>query len=165
MSVGNMFRRVAWLLSLVGSVLGAGPARADARAGGGAGAPGGVREAHHHPPLAPPKAIGLEVFGYLSLGEAERGRRRFAQAEAAGVLLDANPDWPRAHHVDLRSPAWRDIVLDRLIPPILAQGFDGVFLDTLDDCAFLEQRGCSTAPTIYTTPWAAIWPPCSARAS
>lgn len=148
-SVSKMFRRAAWLFSLMIPVLGAGPARAErfvvfygaeAPAAAFAGYQRAVLDSDAHPPLAPLKAMGLEVFGYLSLGEAERIRGHFAQAKAAGVLLDANPNWPGAYYVDLRSPRWRDIVLERLVPAILAQGFDGVFLDTLDDAAFLEQR-------------------------
>lgn len=95
-----------------------------------------VLDSDHHPPLAPLKAQGVELFGYVSLGEADSARRYYPAA--AGLLLGANPNWPGAHYVDLRNPAWHALVLDRIIPDILADGFGGLFLDTLDDAAFLE---------------------------
>jgi uncharacterized protein (TIGR01370 family) len=55
------------------------------------------------------------------------------------VLLSENPRWPGSFLVDLRSPSWTRLLLDRVIPSILDQGFDGLFLDTLDDAAHLER--------------------------
>ena len=97
-----------------------------------------VLDSDHHPPLAPLKARGIEVFGYLSLGEADQARDYFPAVAAANLLLGANPDWPGARYVDLRKPAWGAQILDHLIPALLDEGFDGLFLDTLDDAAFLE---------------------------
>jgi polysaccharide biosynthesis protein PelA len=34
--------------------------------------------------------------------------------------------------VDLRNPLWAKRVIEEVIPSLLAQGFDGIFLDTLD---------------------------------
>ena len=42
--------------------------------------------------------------------------------------------------VDLRAARWRDLIVDELVPAILAKGFRGVFLDTLDSAEALEQR-------------------------
>ena len=97
-----------------------------------------VLDADHHPPLAPLKATGIELFGYVSIGEADEARVYHPEVVASGVLLGANPNWPGARYVDLRKPAWRALLLDRIIPAVLAQGFQGLFLDTLDDAAFLE---------------------------
>lgn len=97
-----------------------------------------VLDADHHPALAPLAARGIELFGYVSVGEADEARPYHAQVAAAGLLLGANPNWPGARYVDLRKPAWRTLLLDRIIPGVVAQGFQGLFLDTLDDAAFLE---------------------------
>ena len=97
-----------------------------------------VLDSDHHPPLAPLKARGIELFGYLSLGEVEQARDYYPAVAAAGLLLGANPDWPGARYVDLRKPAWSAQILDHLIPALLNEGFEGLFLDTLDDAAFLE---------------------------
>jgi uncharacterized protein (TIGR01370 family) len=98
-----------------------------------------VLDGDRHPPLGALKALGKRVFGYLSLGEVDPGRSYMGSASKAGVLLGSNPDWPGARYVDLRTGAWRQMVLEQLVPAILAQGFDGLFLDTLDDAATLEQ--------------------------
>ncbi len=95
-----------------------------------------VLDDDHHPPLAPLKARGIQLFGYVSLGEIDSKRRLYQ--ETAGLLLGRNPNWPDAHYVDLRNPVWHALILDRIIPDLLAQGFDGIFLDTLDDAGFLE---------------------------
>ena len=97
-----------------------------------------VLNGEHHPVLAglPPNSA---TFGYLSLGEAAHDRGYFPAARQAGVLLGGNPNWPGSFYVDLRKPAWQHLVLDQLAPAILAQGFQGLFLDTLDDAAFLEK--------------------------
>ncbi len=99
-----------------------------------------VLDGDHHPDLAPLHAAGATTYGYVSVGEIERTRRHFAEAAAAGLLLDANPNWPDSRYVDLRRPEWQALLLDRILPSVLDQGFDGVFLDTLDDAGFLETR-------------------------
>ena len=80
------------------------------------------------------------LLGYASLGEVHRSRRHFAAAQADGLLLGPNPAWPEAEFVDLRSPRWTSLILDHVVPDILARGFDGLFLDTLDDAEHLEHQ-------------------------
>lgn len=99
-----------------------------------------VLDAEHHPDLRAVAAAGTVTFGYLAAAEAERGRPWHAEAEAAGVLLEENPSWPGSRYADVRRPEWRALVLDRMLPALLARGFAGLFLDTLDDAGFLEQR-------------------------
>jgi endo-alpha-1,4-polygalactosaminidase (GH114 family) len=41
--------------------------------------------------------------------------------------------------IDMRSPKWQGILLDIVIPKVLAQGFDGIFLDTIDSAMALAQ--------------------------
>lgn len=77
-------------------------------------------------------------IGYLSLGEAEDYRSYWTHIPSQ-VLVESNPQWPGAHRIDMRQSAWQDLVLNELIPQILAKGFEGVFLDTVDTAAYLEE--------------------------
>jgi uncharacterized protein (TIGR01370 family) len=54
------------------------------------------------------------------------------------MLVGRNEDW-NADFVDIRSRAWQGLLLEKVIPKILEQGFDGLFLDTLDSAVYLEQ--------------------------
>lgn len=99
-----------------------------------------VLDADAHPPLKPISANGSTVLGYLSLCEIERHRKWFTQAKDSGLLAGPNPNWPDSYFVDLRDARWRKIVVNQLVPEILARGFQGLFLDTLDDAADLERR-------------------------
>lgn len=98
-----------------------------------------VLEPDHPRPLAPLQAPGRTLLGYLSLGEIEKGRPYVRELEVAGALMAANPDWPDARRVDLRHPAWGRILLDRVIPEILARGYHGIFIDTTDNAEALER--------------------------
>jgi len=98
-----------------------------------------VLDTDFHPPLPGIIAQGATTFGYLSAGEAERNRAYF-NTIPPGVLLDENPNWPGSFYADVRRPEWRALMLDQLLPALLARGFQGVFLDTLDNPPFLEAR-------------------------
>lgn len=98
-----------------------------------------VLDPDFHPPLPAITAQGATTFGYLSAGEAERNRAHFS-AIPPGVLLEENPNWPGSFHADVRRPEWRAFLLERLVPDVLAKGFQGLFLDTLDNPPFLEAR-------------------------
>nr|WP_274705201.1 endo alpha-1,4 polygalactosaminidase [Sphingomonas sp. H160509] len=99
-----------------------------------------VLEPHHARPIAPLRGPGSVLLGYVSFGEVERGRPYFAGLEKAGALRAANPNWPDARLADLRHPAWRAAVLDRLVPAILALGYDGIFIDTMDNAEAMERQ-------------------------
>ena len=90
--------------------------------------PGLIREANGRP----------IYLGYVSIGEAEESRAHFAEIQCAPFLVDKNPDWD-SWYVDVRSEQWRRFLLDRVIPEVLAKGFDGLFLDTLDTAPHLEK--------------------------
>ncbi|MGY4706533.1 MJ1477/TM1410 family putative glycoside hydrolase [Candidatus Bipolaricaulota sp. J31] len=85
---------------------------------------------------------GITVLAYLSIGEAEDYRYYWDGAwdvnrdgtpdpGAPQWLGRANPDWPGNYRVRYWDPAWQGIVLSYL-ERILAQGFSGVYLDTVD---------------------------------
>jgi uncharacterized protein (TIGR01370 family) len=85
---------------------------------------------------------GQRVLAYLSLGEVNESRAYYRQVAAIpGAVVEKNPDWPGAHRVDPRAKGWRQLVLDKLAPSILAKGYDGLFLDTLDTAAYMEGHG------------------------
>lgn len=98
-----------------------------------------VLDADGHPPLRPIAANGTVLLGYVSLGEVERHRAHFDAVRREGILLDENPNWPGSFYVDVRDPRWRARVVDELVPAILARGFHGIFLDTLDNPPHLQR--------------------------
>lgn len=99
-----------------------------------------VLESDKHPDIEAIAALGAKVVGYLSVGEVHRTRAYHDEVRREGILVYENPVWPGAFAVDVRDPRWRRRVLDELIPSILARGFSGVFLDTVDTATDLERR-------------------------
>ncbi len=99
-----------------------------------------VLDLEHHPPLEGLRADGRQVLAYLSLTEMGRAHEAFADVEKAGLVLDQHPVWTGSQYIDFRSPDWQRMVVDRLVPRALEQGFTGLFLDTLDDAEFLEAK-------------------------
>ena len=98
-----------------------------------------VLDGENHPPLQPLRKRGKTLLGYLSLGEVSQARSYFGELRSAGLLLMENPNWKGSFMIDLRSPHWTERVLDQLVPERLRSGFDGVFLDTVDNAAYLER--------------------------
>lgn len=99
-----------------------------------------VLEPHHPRPIAPLRGPGAMLLAYLSLGEVERSRPYVAALDTAGALGAANPDWPDARTLDLRHPVARRLVIERLVPDVLALGYDGIFIDTIDSVEAMERR-------------------------
>lgn len=90
---------------------------------------------------------GTILLAYLSVGEAEdyrfywRGPALQGQATFVGP---ANPRWPGNYRVRYWDRRWHDIVYgaaDSYLARIISQGFDGVFLDTVDTTAFFTEAG------------------------
>lgn len=99
-----------------------------------------VLEPEASPDLIATRGAGATFLGYVSLGEVHDARPYFRDLEQAGVLLGEQPNWPGAWFVDMRSEVWRRLLLERVVPEVMARGFDGIFIDTLDDAGFLESR-------------------------
>jgi uncharacterized protein (TIGR01370 family) len=97
-----------------------------------------VFDADRHPPVSPLARRGIVVLGYISAGEIESHRADFAEARRHGYVLAENPAWPGSFTVDVRDPRWQDRV-ERIARRIVEHGFQGFFLDTLDDAAELER--------------------------
>ena len=97
-----------------------------------------VLEPDHGYPLGPLSGPGRSLLAYLSLGEVADQRPYAATLRAQGLLGVRNAHWPDATYIDLRDPRWTALVVDRLIPPLLARGYDGLFFDTLDNAEAME---------------------------
>lgn len=87
---------------------------------------------------SPLKKQGKEVLSYLSLGEISDTRPYFREAKRQNLFLHENPNWPGSYAVDLRNPAWKKMLIHKIIPKILESQFTGLFLDTLDTPLYLE---------------------------
>jgi uncharacterized protein (TIGR01370 family) len=99
-----------------------------------------VLDSKHHPPIRPLLEQRKTVIGYISLGEAESYRDYYKEVEKERILLDKNPNWPDSRYVDVRDPRWTRRVVEELVPRMLHQGFQGIFIDTLDNPPELERR-------------------------
>jgi uncharacterized protein (TIGR01370 family) len=99
-----------------------------------------VLDADRHPPIGPLVERGKAVLGYLSLCEVSHNRSYFADVQAEGLLLGESPTWRGSYYIDVRDPRWSRRVIEDLIPRQLRRGFTGIFLDTLDDAAFLDRQ-------------------------
>lgn len=79
------------------------------------------------------------VLSYLSIGEAEDYRWYWQKGWKPEWLGPENPDWPGNYKVKYWHEDWQKIVFEYL-DRILAQGFDGVYLDILDAYAFWKDE-------------------------
>jgi cysteinyl-tRNA synthetase len=91
---------------------------------------------------------GRKVLAYLSIAEAEDYRPYWEKEwdgnqdgtpdyGAPEFLLPENPDWQGNYRVRYWYQNWQRLVLDSL-NSIVAQGFDGVYLDIVDAFQFFE---------------------------
>lgn len=87
---------------------------------------------------------GKTLLGYLSLGEVPRQSPYFTLLKNKGLLIAENKNWKGSFFVDIRAREWQEIVIEELIPKLLALGFDGVFFDTLDSPLESERRDSKT---------------------
>lgn len=93
-----------------------------------------------HPPLRPLQNRNKMLLGYLSIGEAEKYRNDFNEIKKLGVLLQENKNWPGHYFVDIRNPKWAKYLIEKKIPEVLFQRFDGLMLDTLDSPLYLGEE-------------------------
>lgn len=91
---------------------------------------------------------GRRVIAYVSIGEAEDYRRYWHKswdadkdgkpdASAPKFLNAENPDWKGNYRVRYWQPAWQQIML-LAVDKVVAQGFDGIYLDIVDAFEFYE---------------------------
>ncbi len=77
---------------------------------------------------------GRKVLAYLSIGEAENYRSYWRPAwrrSPPPFLMEENEDWPGNYRVKFWMPTWQAIIL-RQVDRVMAQGFDGLYLDKVD---------------------------------
>src|SRR5690606_32284481 len=84
-----------------------------------------------HPAIAPLRDRPRLILGYVSFGESG-ALRPFPVHDHDGMKLAENQFWPGNYILDIRKPAWRDFLIKEHIPSILAKGFDGIMIDTID---------------------------------
>lgn len=91
------------------------------------------------------------VLAYLSIGEAEdyRGywKKEWSTAKPAW-LGPENPDWKGNYKVKYWDAGWQALILgtpESSLDRILAQGFDGVYLDIVDAFEFWQEHGAPDA--------------------
>lgn len=98
-----------------------------------------VFDSDKHPALRPLQDRGKVLLGYISLGEVEQHRRHYQEVKGQGILGQENKFWKGSYFVDQRDNRWAKRVLEDLIPRILQKGFNGIFLDTLDNPGHMER--------------------------
>lgn len=91
---------------------------------------------------------GRRVVAYVSVGEAEDYRSYWKKewdadkdgkpdAAAPKFLNTENPDWKGNYRVRYWQPEWQQIMLPA-VDRVVAQGFDGIYLDIVDAFEFYE---------------------------
>lgn len=83
-------------------------------------------------PLSALKAKDKTVIAYISIGEVMESDPAFQKMKDQKLLLAENAHWKGSHTVDIRSLEWEKHLLDDLIPAIIAKGYQGLMLDTID---------------------------------
>ncbi len=76
------------------------------------------------------RARGTTVLAYLSVGTIERWRGWYRELKRYRLGPDAN--WKDEWFAEVSKPAYRRAIVDEIAPPIMAKGFDGLFLDNVD---------------------------------
>ncbi|MFW9990666.1 MAG: MJ1477/TM1410 family putative glycoside hydrolase [Candidatus Odinarchaeota archaeon] len=87
------------------------------------------------------------LLSYISIGEAEDYRYYWDDSweSAPPEWLDSeNPDWEGNYKVKFWMDEWQDIVYSYL-DIILAQGFNGVYLDIIDAYEYYQDKGIANA--------------------
>ncbi|MCW9708309.1 endo alpha-1,4 polygalactosaminidase [Fodinibius salsisoli] len=79
-----------------------------------------------------------QLIAYITLGEVDRNRWYYPLLEERG-FLGVNENWD-SPYLNLADSTTRSILLDKVVPNIMSKGFDGLFLDTVDDVAPYTDR-------------------------
>lgn len=96
------------------------------------------------PDITPLVERGATTLGYISLGEISQTGPYFGLIRDRAVLLRENANWRGSFAVDARRRSWMRLIIDEAIPQILAKGYRGLFLDTLDTLVHLEDSDPQT---------------------
>ena len=77
-------------------------------------------------------------IGYVSIGEVHGSGPYWEMAKGKPFLIHENTLW-QSWVVDVRDPQWQKLLLDRVFVSVIAKGFDGFFLDTIDSALHLAE--------------------------
>jgi uncharacterized protein (TIGR01370 family) len=80
---------------------------------------------------------GAKVLAYVSIGEVSASRKCYSQVKPTWIL-GKNRVWD-SEIMDLTNPDWQQFVIQQLVAPLAAQGYDGLFMDTLDSFQLLAK--------------------------
>ena len=97
-----------------------------------------VLDSDSHPDLTELKKSDTLLIGYVSIGEVGDYRWYWNDIKGKPWILDKNPNWD-SYMIDVRSDEWHEFLIERIIPKILTKGFDGIFLDTIDNAEYLQR--------------------------
>lgn len=101
-----------------------------------------VLDGFKHPPLEPRQKGGPLLLGSVFAGESEVPAPAWEQAHDQAYAVGAGANAARPV-LDIRSPQWQAQLLDNVIPQVLAQGFDGILLDSIDASLGKAQGGAA----------------------
>lgn len=94
--------------------------------------------------IAKAQDAGKLILAYLSIGEAESYRfywkKNWREGKPAFIGAE-NPDWPGNYKVKFWYKKWWDKVLKPYLDKILADGYDGVYLDIVDAYWYWGEHG------------------------
>lgn len=88
--------------------------------------------------MADLRASGTTIIAYATLGEVDENRWYYPKLEERG-FLGKNENW-NSFYVNLEDEVSRDVILNQVLPKIMAKGVDGLFLDTIDAVAPVTNR-------------------------
>jgi len=90
-----------------------------------------ILDPDYHPPLedVPDQVI---LIAYVSFGVAVDYRSYWPRAKDQPWLVGEKPGESGNYFVDVRSQAWKNILIQEVIPDIVAKGYDGIFIDNID---------------------------------
>jgi len=98
-----------------------------------------VLDSRHHPSLGRNGPGSRPILlGYVSVGEVHEESPGWSQAQHQPYLVRKNPQW-NSWIVDVRSSEWRRVLFETAFPQVMAEGFDGFFLDTIDSSLHLME--------------------------
>ncbi len=97
-----------------------------------------VLDGLRHPPLVRREPGKPVLLGYVTVGESDPSSPTWMLAQNQGFVAGTNDNWGSLV-IDMRSAKWQAILLDLVIPKVLAQGFDGILLDTIDSALALAE--------------------------
>ena len=102
---------------------------------------------YEYPPasVASLRQQGKLVFGYLSIAKVHQLRGYVARMQGFAIGLTQDPQFSGTFQINAADPMWQKLVVQEIVPQMKRLGFNGLFLDDLDDLKNrkMEQHGVS----------------------